>query len=99
MANPYLEEIEERCLEKTFMDLRQLLQVIESLEKIRILLDEDHLYTQRADGLAKGTVKKDPLECPFVIKALMKIIDEHPGDLEKLNKEIDLLAELRRRGD
>ena len=99
MANPYLEEIEERCLDKTSLSPEQLLRVIASLEKIRILLGEDHLYTQRADGLAKGTSRKDPLDCPFVIKALIKIIDEHSGDLEEVSTEIGYLDQIWCHGD
>lgn len=84
MANPYLDELDEICVDKTSLNLKQMLRVIEVLDEIRVLIDDEHLYVQRCAGLARNTTKPNPLECPFVLKAISKMLDEHLGDFKKL---------------
>ena len=94
MANPYLDEINEICVDKTSLNLKELLNVIEVLEEVRVLLDDQHLYVQRTAGLARGTTKPNPLDCPFVIKSMTKMLDEHLEDFSKLKRRIEQLNTL-----
>jgi len=81
----------ELSLAQIELTLPQFLSVIELLEKLRILLGEDHLYTQRCIGLAKGTNKEDPLQCGFVLRAMHEMFTTNAADLAKVRA---LLVEL-----
>ena len=73
MSNPFKDELESACYSETGMTLNELLSVIGEFEKLRKLFDSDALYTQRAIGLARGTSKENPIDCPFVMKALREM--------------------------
>lgn len=77
----YLEELSS---EQLGMSLPKMLNVIEKLEELRILLDSDSLYTQRTIGLARGTKKEDPLDCPFVLRALREMLTTNKDDLREI---------------
>lgn len=90
MANPYLDELDEICVDKTSLNLKQMLRVIEILDEIRVLIDDEHLYVQRCAGLARNTTKPNPLECPFVLKAISKMLD---GNFQDFRKVVTYIAE------
>lgn len=77
----YLEELSSQQLN---MNLPKLLSVIEKLEELRILLGSDHLYTQRTQGLARGTKKDDPLDCAFVLRAIREMLTTNKDDLREM---------------
>lgn len=93
MTNPYLDALNELCVEETSLSLKQMLSVIEKLEELRILLGQEHLYTQRAIGLAKGTKKEDPLDCPFVLRAIKEMLTTNKESLVQSKNLIQWLNE------
>ena len=92
MQNPYMEELEIASSEQLHLTPPQMLSVIGRLEELRVLLGADHLYTQRCIGLAKGTNKENPIDCPFVLKALREMLTTNKEDLVKAVK---LLSEIQ----
>jgi hypothetical protein len=68
------------------LSLPNMLKVIEKLERLRILLSTDHLYTQRTVGLARGTTKDDPLDCSFVLRAMREMLTTNKDDLQEVKR-------------
>lgn len=83
MNNPFKDELNELCHDRTGLSLHELLDVIGEFEKLRKLFDTSALYTQRAIGLANSTSKEDPLDCPYVLKSLKEMITTNKDELDK----------------
>lgn len=84
----YLTEL---SLNQLQLSLPRLLKVIGILDEIRVLLDPDHLYTQRCIGLARGTNKDDPLDCTFVLRAIREMLTTNQEDFYKVRNLIRTL--------
>ena len=68
--------VEERCQTNLHLSLPELLSLVEQLENVRLILGKDCLHTERVIGLKEGSVSADPLECAFVLKALLLMVEQ-----------------------
>jgi hypothetical protein len=91
-TNEVTDLLTEKSMEQHGLSLHELLTVIESLEKLRVLLGEDHLYTQRCIGLARSTSKDDPLDCGFVLRAMKEMLTTNAEDFAEVRRLIGRLA-------
>lgn len=82
---------------KSYLGLKgetSLVELIKTLNQIRLLLGPDALYVERAFGIARSSTRDDPLECHLVQLALERWSRE-PNLLRKLTELVELVGGMR----
>lgn len=89
----YKESVEALCQTKLKMSLSEAVDVIDLIERIRVLSERDNLYTQRISGLARGTNKEDPTDCSFVQRAVGALCSDNVSSWNELKRVVKELNE------